>query len=434
MSAARSRLASRSMLGGSLLISLGMAGFAASTYAFTAFATRALGPVGFADFSVFWSLLYGVGLGMALPLEQETSRLTSGARTRGEPLSQAVVSASRAALVVLPIGSLIILGSSAVLVRSTEEWVALGPATAVAVVMLGVTYVVRGGLSGARHFKAYAAQLGFEGLARVAAAGCLAAFSIATPWAWAAAVTGSLLVAVALTVRPLATEMRKLARLPQVRPRPLAWRSVLRSMSALVVASVLAQTLVNVGPIAVRLLTTPAQAGLVGSFLAAALIARAPTLAFAALQAVLIPKLAETVERRDVAAYRRTVSQALVATCGLGVVGTAICAVAGPELLRWFSGPGFDLPRSDIVLLAVSTTLYLITLVLQPAAIAVRGHRAIAMVWVLAAGVFVGGCLLPLDPIRAVNLALVAAMAVPVVGLVPVINRGLSPARGTSGD
>lgn len=194
---------------------------------------------------------------------------------------------------------------------------------------------------------------------------------------------------------------------------------------AMTVAAVTAQSLVNFGPVVVRLLD-PAASATAGAFLAAALIARTPTFAFAAVQAVLIPRLVETLGHRDIAAYRQTLRLVLLAVAGLTAVAVVVCALAGPELLLLFTGPGFSLPRFDIVLLAVSTGLYLVTLTLQPAAIALRRHNMTAWAWLFAAVVFVAMCLVPGDPVRVTNLAMCTSLAVASAALWVIIRRGLA--------
>lgn len=413
---------STSLRSGSVKVGAGMAFFALSTYVFTALATRTLGPARFSDFSVFWGLVYGIGLGTTLPFEQETSRRVSERWAAGEPIGPVVRTAVAATAVVTVVTVVASLPICLYLADSPGQGLRLWLVTALAFVGLGAAYVSRGGLSGSRHFGSYATQVGVEGVVRVLAAAALAVMALRSPWPWAGVVAAALILAVLLTARPL----RDHAAQPSTDPaHAVALRPFLGALSAMVVASAVSQSLVNFGPIVVRLLASSTETHLAGSFLAAALVARAPTFAFAALQAVLMPRLVETIVRRDLTAFRSTLTTVLAATAALGVIAMAVCAVAGPELLRLFSGPQFDLARTDVVLLALSSALFLITLVLQPAALALRQHRRTAVVWVGAGVVFVALCFLPLPAVRAVNLAMVGSIAVAGIGLAGLIRLGL---------
>ena len=68
---------------GTVKVAVGVASFGLANYVFLAGATRLLGPVRFAEFNVFWGLVYGLGLGLCLPFEQEVSRRVAVARGVG---------------------------------------------------------------------------------------------------------------------------------------------------------------------------------------------------------------------------------------------------------------------------------------------------------------------------------------------------------------
>lgn len=408
---------------GTVQIAAGVAFFAASTYVFTAFGTRTMGPERFSDFSVFWGLVYGIGLGAALPLEQETSRRVSVsvAHGRAEDYGGVLTACVAAAVVVCGIAVLVALPLCLVLTDALGQGLWLWLSTSAALAGLAVAYVTRGGLSGSRHFGRYAVQAGAEGGSRIILAAVLAGLVVQSALAWELAVGAALLLAVAVSAPPL---LPALAR-ARTAPRRPPLRPVLASLGALVVASAIAQSLVNFGPVAVRLLAGPDERGLAGSFLAAALVARAPTFAFAAVQAVLVPRLVEalTLGRTDL--FRRLLLRILAATAALGAVAAAVCLAVGPQLLRILSGPAFRMGNLDVALLAVSTGLYLLTLVLQPAALTLEQHAWIALAWVGAGLVFVTLCFLPLPAVRAVNLAMVGSLAVAVLALAVLVVLGL---------
>jgi O-antigen/teichoic acid export membrane protein len=409
----------QSLRTGSVQVAIGLAFLGAATYVFLAVTARAVGPARYADFAVFWGIVYGVGLGAFLPFEQEVSRRTAEGRERSGNRSAVQAAALRLA------GGLILV-LAAVLAVGVRLLGSNGPANAnalwlacmVAFVGLAAAYITRGGLSGSRRFVAYAVQLVAEGAGRVVLCLVLLASAVASPWPFAFVVPVALLIGVAATTRNAWTGPRSDCQVSS--------KDLMRSMLPIVVSSTIAQLLVNFGPVVVRLLSAPTQQALAGRFLAAALVARLPLFLFAAIQAVLIPSLVAIVLRRDRNAFTSTLWRVLAPTIGLGLAGVALCAAAGPQLLRLALGPDFELPRRDVVLLGVSMALYLETLVLQPTAISLRQHRYAAGAWGAAGTVFVAACFLPFTALLTVELALIASCATAVVGLGLCVRRGLS--------
>ncbi|MDU0312715.1 hypothetical protein RKE38_03385 [Phycicoccus sp. M110.8] len=410
-----------SLRSGSLKVLAGVSFFGASTYLFTVVASRALGPLGFAEFSVFWGLTYGLGLGVSLPFEQETSRRVSALMAHGERPGPVLRAALGAATVVsLPI-VLVLLPVSFALADGGHAW-ALWAACSTSVGLLAVAYLTRGGLSGTHHFGSYASQFGIEGVTRLVGAGALAVLGVRSPWAFAFVIPVALALAVVGTVRMLLRENR----VPRPRSSdPVTLRVFLTTLIGMMIATTISMSLVNFGPVAVKALTPSGTTSNAGSYLAAALIARTPIFLFAAVQSVLIPQLVRAVVRRDHAAFRSTVRRVIVLTAGLGVLGILGCLALGPEVLRLMSGPSFHLDRTDITLLAVSTAFILGTLVLQPAAFALEKHWPAVLAWVVAGVSFGVVCLVPGDPVRVVGSALVVSAAVATAGLAVVVNRGM---------
>ena len=432
----REMTASQSLRAGSIRVAVGLAFYGAATYVFLAIAARVLGPGAYADFAVFWGLVYGIGLGACLPLEQEISRRVSECRERGMRGRLVLRSGYRlGAYVVLGVGAALLPVVPLITHSTFQDSLGTWAVTVAALAGLAAAYVSRGGLSGRRRFAAYSAQLGIEGAVRVLVALLLAVLAVTSPWPWALAVTAALAVAVGLTVGRGGRGGSR----SQIEPA-LPMRELAAAMGAVAISSVIAQSLVNLGPVVVRLLSEPSEQDLSGRFLAAALIARLPIFAFAAVQAVLMPHLVQAVMRRDRTGFVRSVRKVLFATFGLGMAGVLLCAVAGPQLLRILIGPDFELPRRDIVLLAVSVALFLGTLVLQPASVSLRQHWPAAAAWSVAGGVFALFCFLPLSPLLAVEGALIASCAVAVAGLLVVVARGLrelgagSASGGDGGD
>ena len=402
-----------SLRASSTRVAIGLGFYGVASYVFLAVTARALGPASYADFAVFWGILYGIGIGVFLPFEQEVSRRVAETRLETNDAAPILRSALRlGAVFVLALAVVLAIAIPFLNPGGYGDGVALWCVCVSGFLALGTAYITRGAMAGQRRFDRYAVQFGVEGAARLL--GCLALLILAvkSPWPYALVVSGAIFLALAVAGRPMRSTATKST------PQPV---DLMKALTAVIISSVVAQSLVNFGPVVVRLLSEPSDQAVAGRFMAAALIARAPLLLFAAVQAVLIPHLVEAVVRRDRAGFTSSLRRVLLSTVCLALFGVAICAAAGPELLRSLIGPDFELPRLDVVLLAIAMGLYLVTLVLQPAAISLRRHRSAAVLWLGAGLVFVVACLAPLSPVRAVELALIGSFATAVLGLVSII-------------
>lgn len=405
--------------GGAIKVALGLGFFGFATYVFTAVVLRALGPGQFADFNLFWGLAYGLGLGAMLPFEQEVSRRTSIAVHTGGRVNE-----------ILGAGVTVAVGFSAVLSVAIVPFVMhagvegagwFWAVTVATFLVLGLAYVSRGGLSGQGLFGRYSWQFIAEGSTRlVLVASAWMLLQISSPWSYAAVVPLALLVAVVLTWH---RELRVLTA-----SRSLV-RGIAASVAPLMVASMISLTLVNFGPVAIRYVQDVPNPTHEGSYLAAAFIARLPIFAFAAVQAVLMPLLVRAVVKKDAANFRRSLAKVLVPTLGLGVAVTAMVAFAGPWLLRVLAGHQYHLPRTDMVLLTAAYSCYLITLVLQPAAVALAKHRSSAVVWILGACTFAIAWVLPTEASTAISIAIAIVSLTVSAGLAAVVWRALSAQR-----
>ena len=401
---------------GTALVAIGVAAFGLANYLFLAATTRFLGPAGFADFNVVWGLVYGLGLGLCLPFEQEVSRRVSLARGAGADSAPTL----RAAYRTTALGS-VLLGvvtvPLAMLYADSGDVQRVVILCSISYLALAMASVSRGSLSGSARFGRYATQLGIEGLLRVlvvvlVAVGLVSAtvtvFALAVP---VALVTGALLTSkVVVHGRPV-----------------LPLGEFVRSLGPIVVSSMVVQSLINLGPVTINLVTDESQKALAGSFLAAAVVTRAPILAFSAVQAVLIPRLVRSVVARNHRDFRRGLFIVLAPTVAIGLLGMLTWVVAGPPLLHLLAGGEYDLPRADMALLAMAVALYLVCIVLQSAALALSQHVAMMCGWLVGGAVFgVLVVLLPLEPRARVAWAMVGAFAAAGAALALVVRRAMA--------
>src|SRR5207302_1909122 len=90
-----------------------------------------------------------------------------------------------------------------------------------------------------------------------------------------------------------------------LRPGPAAaWTDISNAVGFLLIASVFTQFLLSIGPVAVQLLKTHAEAAAAGRFLNSRIIAYIPIFLFQAVQAALLPRLAALAASGQIAAFR----------------------------------------------------------------------------------------------------------------------------------
>ena len=345
-------------------------------YAHLAVAGHSLPASGMAALSVLWSIVFLLGLGVFLPIEQELIRLVAartaaGRRHRpGGPPRRPWLSAIALAVILTAVrgrraaGRRLFGGDSAMVA-------VLGGAC----VALAVTAVSRGTLAGLGRFGVATAASwpSTAGCGRLLACALGLAGARTRPVAFGLILTVAPLLAVLVTLGPL---------LASLRPGPPGWPGIghARRLALLIATMLLAQVLINVAVISVRLLS-PGDPALVGALLAAVVLARVPLFVFTV-----------AADGPAARAGRRR---------GRGRPGT-VPAAAGPQL-RGRGGPrrgwraARDHPRAvadpgavrrppvlghaAFAWLAAGTLCYMLALVLGQGAMALARHRDQLLSW-----------------------------------------------------
>ena len=256
------------------------------TYVFLAVTGRALGPTAASGLSTLWVVGFLAGNAMGLPVEQEVGRAIASRRARGLGVGPVI---RRAAIVAGLFSAVIVVATllaGPVLVRELfgGDW-ALLVAFEILFVATMLEYLVRGVLAGELKFGAYGRLLGVESGARVVAAIVLAGFGVhdAAVYAIVLAVAPFVGIAAGLVGNDAAV-------LRQPGPQS-PWGELSRALGWLLAASILAQALVNLAPVFVRLFAPAENSHLVSAFVASLIVARVPVFLFQAAQAALVPRL-----------------------------------------------------------------------------------------------------------------------------------------------
>jgi O-antigen/teichoic acid export membrane protein len=294
---------------GTLPVGLGLAISGICLYGFIAVASRALGLALYAPFATFWPVLFICGPGFFLPLEQEVGRALAARRARGLGSGPLV---RRAAVTGFGVAGALAFGALAFFpVFGLTDRLFDGNALLLYALAAGFTaycaeHLARGTLSGNGRFRAYGVLLGVEGIVRVSLCVALWLAIVKDPGYYGVAMVVGSAVAILVALR---------GQHGLIDPGPDApWSELSSALGYLLVTSVLTQLRLNVAPIAIKLLATPAEAARTGPFLNSLIIARVPLFFFQAVQAALLPKLAGYASTGRHADLRRALRR-LLALC-----------------------------------------------------------------------------------------------------------------------
>jgi len=401
-----------------------------SAYGFLFVANKALSDAEYSPLGALWSLVFLAGPGLFLPFEQEISRALAERRARGLGGAPVVRRAGTLGVGLL-LGVLVVLIMSA---RWITEHLFDGQILLLVGLALGLAgalagHVTRGSMSGTGKFKGYGTYLGADGFIRVTGAiVCLVAgVSIAGPFGIAVGIAGLLAVPVALRVQK-----------PELEEGPESPLSEVGSaLVLLLVASLCAFALMNIGPVLVKLLAPESESAAAGHFVNGVVIARIPLFLFQAVQASLLPKLSGLAHSGQLGDFRSGLRRLLIAVAGLALVGTIAGVLLGPFVVNTMF-PGSDLGARTMGLLAAGAGLYMLAMACAQALIALGGHADQAAGWFLGCVALAITVLVSSqDVFFRVELALFAGSAAALVVMGVLLLRRLSaagPLHVDSGD
>jgi O-antigen/teichoic acid export membrane protein len=382
---------------GTLLVGAGLAVLGAGSFAQLAIAGHSLSTAGMAAMSVLWSIVFWAGLGLFLPVEQELIRLVAARQATGEGTLPVVRRAAAAAGGILAVT----LVPFAVAARPLADAlfggdIGMVAALAAALLSLAVTAVTRGILAGLGRFTAYGSQLAIDGGLRIALACVLGVAGLRSPAAFGLTLAAAPLLSAACTLAPL---------LRGLRPGPaVSWKVMGRGLVLLIATMLLAQLVLNVAVINVRLLS-PGDPAVAGALLAAMVLARVPLFVFTSLQVSLLPGLAGAVAAGDRARFRQLAARGCAIAAALGICGAVPAVILGPWLVRVLFAARPVLGHVDFAWLAAGTLCYLLAMVLGQSAMALSRHHDQLLAWLAGAVVLVVVTLGPGEVRRRVEVA-----------------------------
>jgi O-antigen/teichoic acid export membrane protein len=394
---------------GTAAVGVGLVIAGLTSYVFLAVAKRALGEEDYAPLALLWTIVFLLGPGFFLPVEQEISRALAERRSRGlggGPLLKRAALLAGGLLGILLLSTA--LGADVLMEKSFDGEELLVVGLALALIGVSAGHVARGACSGQGRFRPYAIFLGADGIIRLVICIALATSGVDSPGPYGIAVGIAPILAVLLAVG------RERGLVEEGPPAP--WREVTGALAALLVGSVLSFTLVNGGPLAVDLVGTEEEQAQAGTFLNALLIGRIPLFLFQAVQAALLPRLSSLAGAGRFEEFRTGMRRLLIVTGLLGGLAALGSYVLGPFVVETMFGDEVD--HRTLGLLGLSCAAYMVALAIGQAVIALSGHRLVAASWGVGVAVFIlvtafGGD----DVFLRVELGLVAGSTFAVVAM-----------------
>lgn len=380
---------------GRSLLTLGLLFDGVASYVFLSAAGRDLGPDRFAVVSVLWVVLFLVGNGLFIPVEQELSRSIAARAARGAGWHSLVRRVS--------VASGALLAAALVVTIVTRDRIAdslfRGDVTFVWLLMLGLCgmwlmFVLRGALSGEHHLHAYGLMFAADALAKAIPGVCLLWWGAMRPSSYGFIVVGSAYVGIAVSYAALRFRRRRdaAAALPTAAAgpdEPPEWGRLSTSMGFLLLTSFLSALVINIGTLAIEVVGDRVDAAKAGIFLSGLVIARIPLFLFQAIQAIVLPRLSRLAALGDFDGFRSDLRRLNLAMIACTVTATVAAGAFGPLAVRILFGDEFALlGHRDMALLTLASMLMTAALTLNQAQIALHHQRQTGWPWGIATAAF----------------------------------------------
>lgn len=411
---------------GTLVVGGGLAVLGLASFVHLGAAGYSLDKPAFSAVSTLWAIVFSIGIGLFMPVEQEVARIVAARAVSGDGVAPVLRTAGLLTGGMLAVLLLLL----AVFADPMAEHLFRGDTGMVlalggAFVGLAGEHLTRGILSGLGRFTSYGVQLAVDGGLRMVLALGMLAVGVDSPVAFSLVLAVAPAVAVLLTLRPV---LRGLHAGPSVTLVALC-----AGLGILVASSLLAQVVANIGVINVQVLENDDSA-VAGALLSALILARIPLFVFASLQASLLPALARHIASGDIDGYRNQLRKALAVVGLLGVAGAVVAVAIGPWLAGIMFNAGNSLTRVDFAWLSGGVLAYMIATVLGQAVVARGWHAGQALGWLVGTVVLVLVTVGPGDVKTRVELAFAFGSLAVIPVVVPFAwRRGTPPGAATPG-
>ena len=355
-----------------------------ATYIFLVVTARALGPVRYGEFSLFWAAIVIASLGAFLPVEQVIARRV--ATNGGTGLLRVGV---RLALVLAAMAVAVhtVLWFAPGNGRSSAVAVAMVLAFGVAGLGFATQFPARGVLAGRHALREYAVVVCVDAIVRAVAVSVLWAGGVTATGAYAAAVGISALTCGLVGLFLVRRTTGGVVRLDDGQwARPTVDldlpRSLGRNVSPLVVAMLCMQGLLNSSMVVAGTVTVRADVVLAGHLLAVVTLARLPVFLMQAAQAGYVGRIAAIAHQGDSQRLIQLLTRLAAGVAALGLATFVVAVAVGPQLVRLLFGRNYEITRSAAALVAGGIAVYLLASATNDVAVALGLHRFSGPAWV----------------------------------------------------
>jgi O-antigen/teichoic acid export membrane protein len=379
------RLAARAPVPeGTFAVGAGLVVAGLATYAFQILAFRGLNKLDYGALNTLWVVVFVLAPGVFLPLEQEVGRAIAARRVHGiggAPIVRRAGALGGGFAVLMAVAVTVAAFTTSLVPRLFAGHTGLVVCLVIALFTFGVEYLARGAFAGTGNFGAYGVSMAAEALLRLAPCIPLALVGSNDP-VW---------FGLCLAIPPLlATAIALRGRTGLMQPGPTApYGEISTNLGYLLGGSLFAQVLGYAPFIGAETLAKPAQRTAVADFIVGLFLSRIPIVLFQAVQAALLPGLTSLVSAGRSDEFRVGVRRLVLLVIAIGVLGVAGGWVAGPTAGRLLFGAKFNLGRSDVALLATGSGLFILSLTMSQALIALSGHAFTMYAWLVGLVTFI---------------------------------------------
>ncbi len=365
---------------GTFAIGSGMIVGALTGYIVVILVNHAVGDRAYAGFGAFWSLIFVVGPGLFLPLEQEISRAVSHRAAQNDGSGPIIRIAVLMAITIAIVMTLFFAALSPVIVKEIfRDNVLLQLGFLAGVAGYGALHCSRGILSGNHKFGSYGLSLAAEGSLRFVAVIVLSMLGVKNVGYYGLAM-GLTPILVILPFLPL---IKRLA-LPG---EAASKRELGSALAFLVSSSLLSQVLAYSSLFLTNVLE--GNSGQTARFFTNAFfIARIPVIGFMAVQAALLPKLSTYHAIGDHSEFRVQFRKLLSLVFFLSISGVGFIALFGNSLGQLlFGSENFQLQLSHFIVLSVGSAIFLIAQTLLQSCIALQHYKIVSIAYIVGVAV-----------------------------------------------
>ncbi len=386
---------------GFLAVGVGITGV--MTYGFFLVASHTLSKHDYSQIALLWSAVFITISALCCPVEQLLSRQVSERMAKGEPINQTIRVAATIQFGLSLTFAVVALALRGVIQddllsgNETLYWVYFS-----AVLFYAVSYFARGFLAGSQRFGVFVGLILSESCFRtlfavLVAVGILTGQSAVAIGIVAAPVLGLIIVP---TIFFRHHQSSQVAPPPPPPPGEEHEHFSIRHGGGFAAAVLLImfseQAFLNAGPIIIRSLQGVTAAGYIFNVL---MLARAPLQLFQSISTSILPHLTRLHNSEEVDSDREfghTVRMVLLGVVAFTALVTVVVLIAGPKCMQIAFGKKYSYDRLGLLLVTFGMGLYLASVTLNQAGVAMGQVRRCAGRWITCAAVFIGWTFVPL--------------------------------------